>query len=138
MDAENPKQKPSKAQRMLNVVQNAVKDKTAEKPGTPKAEKPEKAKRPDSETVAKWRVQEKLPADAIIRVKVPHTANGPKSTGARSRANARYALYKDGMTVTEYLEKCKESPITTVAKGNADLRWDYVKGFIDIEMSRKQ
>ena len=49
-------------------------------------------------------------------------AKNPKRSG--SAAHARFALYKPGMTVAEFLK---------AGGWRADIRWDVTQGFIGIE-----
>jgi hypothetical protein len=102
-----------------------------------KPNKSSKEKRPDSDSVRAWKELKlkigKYPADATIHILKPHTASGPKRDGTRSKANTRYAIYKEGMTVAKYLEKCKESAgLSSVSQGNADLLWDAAIHLIEV------
>jgi hypothetical protein len=78
-----------------------------------------------SETVTLWKAQAKFPDTAkITAIQLPN----PK----RGQAKDRYALYKEGMTVREYIDTAKEHKITA-ALAMADMRWDFVKKFITIK-----
>jgi hypothetical protein len=64
-------------------------------------------------------------------------ATNPKREG--SDAAARFALYKDGMTVAEFLEACAALGQQLNGKPmprfrfRADIKWDEAKGFITLE-----
>lgn len=132
----------SKSERMAGVVsRSAEKPATNGKPEDQKAApatatspaKPEdqkgtpKAKKKISETVTNWKAKD-LPAEtAKIKILVPASQN-PK----RGDALRRYSLYKDGMTVKEYIEAAKNAGIRA-GLAQADIRWDMVKGFIEVK-----
>jgi hypothetical protein len=92
-------------------------------PETPAAETPA----PETAKVVKIRYAKRdwAPTDVITLLQ---PAN-PK-TGA---SKARYALYKDGMLVSEYAAAVVGlGGKNTKTLANADLRWDVARGFITI------
>ncbi len=64
----------------------------------------------------------------IIELRV---TDNPKRAG--SMASRRFALYRDGMTVSAYLRACEGLDQPDVArKSRDDLKWDVAHGFIRI------
>ena len=66
------------------------------------------------------------PLDAKIRVL--HKADNPKRKG--SAAHAKFALYRDGMTVREFRREAKKNP---KLRARLNLKWDIEKGYIKLE-----
>jgi hypothetical protein len=92
-------------------------------PETPAAETPA----PETAKVVKIRYAKRdwAPTDVITLV----TTANPKSGASK----ARYALYKDGMLVSEYAAAVVGlGGKNTKTLANADLRWDVARGFITI------
>ena len=54
--------------------------------------------------------------------------NNPKRQASKSRD--RYALYRTGMTVAEYVEACKNTRSPQYALN--DINWDEDQGFIEL------
>lgn len=78
---------------------------------------------------------EHIPTQAQVPAKVDTTKRiglltaNPKKPGAK--AHARFALYKEGMTVGEYQLACKGAGFS-VRNATADIAWDVKHGFIKI------
>ena len=88
-----------------------------------RAKKESSGKKP-SRTFVEYKKTKAFPLDHIIKsVMRPN----PKGKGSAKR----YDLYEDGMTVGAYIEKAKKHDISGALAAN-DVRWDYVKGFIEI------
>jgi hypothetical protein len=95
-----------------------------------KTEGEPKAKRKPSATVIAWKALKNFPVDAKITINGDHTTNNPK----RRDAARRFSLYKNGMTVGQYLEAAKKAtPPISGALANADIRWDVAAGFITVK-----
>lgn len=97
----------------------------------PEGAKPEgeKAKRKASDTVVKWRATKAFPHEGVIKM---IATNNPKSRGAKDR----FALYKDGMTVGQYIEASHKAG-NSKALATADVRWDVAAGFISVTVPAK-
>lgn len=64
-----------------------------------------------------------------LRTKIRLIAvNNPKRQG--SKVKERYALYRTGMTVAEYVEACKNTRSPQYALN--DINWDSRAGFIEL------
>jgi hypothetical protein len=87
--------------------------------------KPTPPKKKPSETVALWRAQKPFDPKQIVKLLRPEN---PKRRGA----GKRFAYYKDGMSVQEYIDIMKETGRTAKATMD-DMRWDHVSGFIKVE-----
>lgn len=85
----------------------------------------DKKKREPSDTVKKWKEQENFPLTAKITVVA---TENPKRRGAATR----FAIYKDGMTVGDYIEASHKAGASK-ALAAADVRWDHVAGFINVK-----
>jgi len=92
---------------------------------TPAPEVKAKKAKKISETVVKWRAQKAFGEDQIITLKVE---GNPK----RQDAARRFALYENGMTVKAYITKAGANQITP-SLAMADIRWDFVSDFINVE-----
>jgi len=84
--------------------------------------------RKPSATVTAWKNQENFPVDAVITINGDYATKNPK----RRDAARRFSLYKDGMTVADYITTAKEAGISG-ALATADVRWDAVKGYITVK-----
>lgn len=51
----------------------------------------------------------------------------------RGKSAERFALYRDGMTVGEYLDASSALTGSKRGKWSCDLRWDAERGFIELE-----
>jgi Protein of unknown function (DUF2786) len=94
------------------------------------AKKPERTKKGrsgPSPTVVAWQAQGPLPPHGVITVLPPHNKINPK----RGKAGERFAFYKEGMKVIEYLE-IMERHGRTRKETQGDIRWDVTKGFIRV------
>jgi len=89
---------------------------------TPAADTPKKKKKL-SKTVIDWRAMDDVPEDKIV-----HIVPGAKKTRG---AQDRFALYVDGMSVKDYVQKSKDAGYGA-AQAKADVRWDVVKGLITV------
>jgi hypothetical protein len=136
----------TKAERMSRIVASAAEKETApttpvkavspptqpgDQKGVPgdqkgvKATAKSQAKKKTSEQVIKWRAQPKFQLTQKITVLAKEN---PKSRGAADR----FAIYKDGMTVQQYIDAFKERKLPA-ALAMADMRWDFVAGFIEVK-----
>jgi hypothetical protein len=88
---------------------------------------PKKIKR-RSKAVSDWKEQVNFKPEQVITVLVS-VERKPK----RDKALLRYAYYKTGMTVQQYIDKMKEKFNTTPNMTHGDIRWDYIKKFIDVK-----
>ena len=81
-------------------------------------------KKKESPTVTAWKAQKPFPVDWVITGVM---AENPK----RRTAADRYAWYKEGMTVQQYMDTAfgHGSPRSLAMN---DIRWDYVCGFIKV------
>jgi hypothetical protein len=118
---------------MVSELQSHLEAARAEISATPEpADRPTPPQRPNnrqpSQTVENWRAQPPLPHHGVITVNPPHCVTNPK----RRKARERFALYEDGMTVSEYIEASKRAG-NSAALAAADVRWDFVKGFISVQ-----
>jgi len=52
----------------------------------------------------------------------------------RGKSAERFALYRDGMTVGEYLDASSKATGSKRGKWAADLRWDAERGYIEFEV----
>jgi len=68
-------------------------------------------------------------ADAIIVVK---TTTNPKRAG--SKARERFAIYRTGMTVGEYVRRCELEAVPRPKDALLDIAWDVEHGFIELEI----
>lgn len=100
-----------------------VKPVTDAKPGEPATPK---AKKKASDTVVKWRATKAFPHEGVITL---IATNNPKSRGAA----ARFAIYKNGQTVGQYIEASHKAG-NSKALAAADVRWDVAAGFIKVEV----
>lgn len=92
-----------------------------------------KAKRKASPTVVKWREAKKAPVpQGIIRIQKDYAKNCPKRSKGANGAKERFEMYRDGMTVAEYIEVATKAnwPKALIQD---DVRWDIIKGFIVVE-----
>jgi hypothetical protein len=134
--------KQSKSERLAGVVERAgERDKEIRTPTRKEIrmtdtsgdgkEKPKKEKKDKklSQTVIEWR---KLPKEFPEGKQKIHIIKTLAEKPKRNKALERFALYRNGMTVDQYIE---ESHKAGTPKGMAreDVRWDYVKKFIEIK-----
>lgn len=100
----------------------------ATKGGDQKDAKP-KSKKKLSPTVVEWHriTKAKEAASGTIRLTDKGRADNPK----RRNALVRFKLYKDGMTVAEYIEESHKAG-NSKALAQADVRWDVAKGLITV------
>lgn len=143
----NGKNKQSKAERQLKVVENAAKNEAQERMAAPATleivkedqsiAKPEdqkqagtgeptttkKAKKA-SPTVTSWKAQKAFPLDWVI---TEVSKDNPK----RKDAARRFSYYEEGMTCQQYVDVTGKHEISK-ALAVADIRWDHVKGFITV------
>ena len=92
-----------------------------------------KAKRKASSTVVKWREAKKSPVpQGVIRIQKDYAKNCPKRSKGANGAKERFEMYRDGMTVAEYIEVATKAnwPKALIQD---DVRWDIIKGFITVE-----
>jgi hypothetical protein len=74
---------------------------------------------------------------AVARPRLPkpqedHVITVLKENAKSRTANDRFQRYKTGMTVKQYVEKCKEDFQRTEGMIYADMRWDQEHKFIHI------
>ncbi len=92
----------------------------------PKAVKPAKARKPRAEKAEAPAKRARIEEEAVI---VTVIAN-PKREG--SRAHARFALYREGQTVKEFMDACVAAGFPA-AEAKTDISWDRRHGFIKVE-----
>jgi hypothetical protein len=78
-----------------------------------------------SETVIKWRAQPKF--EPSQKITILSEGNPKRGTAAK-----RFAFYKNGMTVAQYQEVMAQNE-GSARLAMADMRWDFVAGFINIK-----
>lgn len=101
----------------------------SETPATPATtETAPKAKKKVSATVVAWKKQE-LPA---LTAKI-HLVKTVESKPKRGKSMDRYAHYKEGMTVGEYIEHMGQVAGGGKALAANDVRWDIAKGLITVQ-----
>lgn len=91
-------------------------------------------------SVARWNTvkadKAKYPATMVITVPAQHKAKNPKrdsTSGTRKvLAASRFALYRDGDTIGDYVERSHKQMGTPKAKAMADVYWDIAQGFITV------
>jgi hypothetical protein len=122
-----PKAKPSSTP--ANTPAPKAEDQKAGPAGDQKDVKA-KAKKKLSPTVLEWRrlIKEKACASGTISVSPEAKAKNPK----RGKAASRFNLYKDGMTVEQYIEASHKAG-NAKALAQSDIRWDVASGFISIK-----
>lgn len=134
----------SKAERMARVVNNAA----ANQGQKPEDQKPaqvakaedqkgvpaqaqgngESKKKSVSNTVVAWKAGLKTPPPDTAKITL---IVSPKSNPKKNKAAARYALYEDGMTVGQYVEKSHKAG-NPKALARRDIVWDMCKEFIKV------
>lgn len=134
--AKNAPAKPSKAERLAGVVaRSSGKDDAKREAGEVKM--PEggpsiipqtKTPKKPSQTVKDWKALDKGWPDEKLKIHILVKDKNPK----RGKAADRFNLYRNGMSVSQYIEECKK---LGTARGAAlqDVRWDFVKKFIDVK-----
>jgi hypothetical protein len=101
-------------------------------PATPSGDQKDakaKTKKKLSATVVEWHriTKAKEAATGTIRLTDKGKADKPK----RAKAMDRFKLYRDGMTVAEYIEESHKAG-NSKALAQADVRWDVAKGLITV------
>jgi hypothetical protein len=80
-----------------------------------------------TKTVAAWRAQKAF--EPTLKIYLLRKDN-PK----RAKAAVRFSLYKDAMTVQQYIDIMKDQTPSRTAKATmADIRWDVAAGFIEVK-----
>ena len=122
----------SKRTKKIVAVQQAVETPVVETPvvETPVVETPvvetAKPKKKLSSQAQRYNAQEHLPDGAVITVLA--TDKNPKG----GKAEGRFALYRDGQTVAEYVAASVKAGNPKALARN-DVRWDLVAGFISVQ-----
>lgn len=96
--------------------------------GDQKDAKP-KSKKKLSPTVVEWHRITK--AKEAASGKITLTDKGKADKPKRNKAMDRFKLYRDGMSVAEYIEESHKAG-NSKALAQADVRWDVAKGLITV------
>jgi hypothetical protein len=131
--------KESKSERMAKIVGSAAEKESGKPTASPEIRKthedsktkdPAKKTKKVSPTVIAWRDLDKDIPDRDGKQKI--TVLAKDKVPKRGDAAKRFGLYKDGMTVTEYIELSHKNTGVSKAGAREDIRWDVVKGFIKL------
>jgi hypothetical protein len=89
-----------------------------------------KGSKKKSPTVVAWQAlqKEKAYTSGTITLTDKGRADNPK----RKNALAKFKLYRNGMSVAEYIEASHKFG-TSKATAQADIRWDVAKGLIEVK-----
>lgn len=126
--------KDQKAPKTTPVTEAKTEDQTATKAGDQKdATTPKKV----SAKVTEWRDanKAKLYRSGTIMVSTEAKAKNPKRNKDQNKPGAasRFALYRDGMSVAEYVSEVNEvKKYASKAQAQSDVVWDVVHGFISL------
>jgi hypothetical protein len=134
---DKPRQNPPKPQtttpaRMLpDISAKPSGDQKVVAPATSVDQKDTKTKgsKKKSPTVVAWQALQK--EKAYISGTIHLTDKGRADNPKRKNALVKFKLYRDGMTVTEYIEASHKIG-TSKATAQADVRWDVAKGLITV------
>jgi uncharacterized Rmd1/YagE family protein len=112
---------PNPVAALVEAVAEGTPAETTDKPKKPKKD------RKSTPSVVKYLAQPHFKLEQVIKILIPASQN-PK----KRHSQIRYALYEDGMTVGEYIDKSNKAGNPKSLAAN-DVRWDYSKGFINVE-----
>lgn len=84
-----------------------------------------KKSRKTSPTVTTWKATKNFPVEATITLVT-------KENKKKRDAGKRFELYRNGMTVQQYIDTMKEKG-RTPAQTHGDIRWDHAAGFITVK-----